>query len=226
MVIFSPGNTTGFSALARSLMLSTSTRCSCATLFRLKSLVTTLASHFLASSSSFRSTSLIEGKSSGRSGSAGCVGLHALQHVQAAAAALAFGAVGRIGDDLQLAQHEFGDHVDAVNEAGFGDVGDAAVDDDRGVEHLEAFARRLFAGEDGAERRWVQQVALAGADQQANVGHEQSTKTWMAAEVGPAGRAERRTMQKSDAPKMPSTLPVTAPMSRRRFRRGHGAQRR
>ena len=39
-----PGSTMGLSELANSLMLSTATPCSCATLLRLKSLVTILAS--------------------------------------------------------------------------------------------------------------------------------------------------------------------------------------
>src|SRR4030095_9149198 len=50
--MISPGSTTGFKALASSLMLRTDTPRSCATLFRLKSLVTILASICLASSMS------------------------------------------------------------------------------------------------------------------------------------------------------------------------------
>ncbi len=62
--IVSPGRTTGFSEFASSLMFSTGTPCSCATLFRLKSLVTILQSYALASSISFMSTSRMAGKSS------------------------------------------------------------------------------------------------------------------------------------------------------------------
>src|SRR3984885_9470914 len=64
MFIFSPGNTSGFNELARSFRLSTRTRCSWATLLRLKSLVRMGALIFLASSISFRSTSRSWGKSS------------------------------------------------------------------------------------------------------------------------------------------------------------------
>src|SRR5674476_584094 len=56
----SPGRTIGFSELASSLMLRTSTPCSWATLFRLKSLVMTLQSNTLASSMSFMSTSRVQ----------------------------------------------------------------------------------------------------------------------------------------------------------------------
>ncbi len=59
----SPGRTTGLSELASSLMLSTATPRSCATLFRLKSFVTIFPSSVRASSISFRSTSLMSGKS-------------------------------------------------------------------------------------------------------------------------------------------------------------------
>ncbi len=84
----------------------------------------------------------MEGKSSGTI----CTwmlsfGLHALQHIEAAAAALALGAVGGVGHHLQLAQHKLRHHHHAINEAGLGDVGDAAVDDDAGVEHLGAAPR-------------------------------------------------------------------------------------
>ena len=101
------------------------------------------------------------------------VGLHALQHVETAAAALTLRAVGGVGDNLQLAQHELRHHHGAINEAGLGDVGDAAVDDDAGVKHLGAAAGGLFAGEDGPQRRGIEQVALVGAHQQPHVGHQQ-----------------------------------------------------
>src|ERR1039458_6470360 len=67
--------------------------------------------------------------------------LDALQDVEAAAAAVALHGVGRIGHQLQLTQHKLGNHYHAVQEAGFGDVGDAAVDDDTGVQNLERFLR-------------------------------------------------------------------------------------
>ena len=61
--MISPGSTTGFRALASSLMFSTCTPRSCATLFRLKSLVTIFPLSVRASSISFRSTSRTSGKS-------------------------------------------------------------------------------------------------------------------------------------------------------------------
>src|ERR1017187_1008412 len=61
--MISPGSTMGFSELASSLVFSTATPCNCATLFRLKSLVTILPSYTFASSISFRSTSRTAGKS-------------------------------------------------------------------------------------------------------------------------------------------------------------------
>src|SRR6266850_6418606 len=61
--IDSPGRTTGLRELARTLMLSTWTPRSSATLLRLKSLVMILPPSCLASSISFMSTSLMSGKS-------------------------------------------------------------------------------------------------------------------------------------------------------------------
>src|SRR5256885_1863004 len=61
--IASPGSTTGFNELASSLMLSTLTPRSWATLFKLKSLVTITASSCLPSSINFKSTSRTAGKS-------------------------------------------------------------------------------------------------------------------------------------------------------------------
>ena len=81
--------------------------------------------------------------------------------------------IGGVGNQLQLAQNELRDDDDAVEEAGLGDVGDAAVDDDAGVENLVALLALLLAAEDAAQRRQVQQVALVGADDQSDVGHEQ-----------------------------------------------------
>src|SRR6185503_17106417 len=61
--IASPGSTTGLSAFASSLILSTLTPRNWETLFRLKSFVTITASSCLPSSISFRSTSRTDGKS-------------------------------------------------------------------------------------------------------------------------------------------------------------------
>jgi hypothetical protein len=65
--------------------------------------------------------------------------LDALQNVQPAPAAVALHGIGRIGHQLQFAQHELRNHQHAVEEAGLGDIGDAAVDDHAGVENLELF---------------------------------------------------------------------------------------
>ena len=99
--------------------------------------------------------------------------LQALQNVETAAAAVTLERVGRIGHQLQFAQDELRRHDHAVEEAGFGDVRDPAVDDDAGVENLVALLRLLFAAEDAAEGRQVQQVALVGAHDQSDVGHQQ-----------------------------------------------------
>ena len=105
--ITSPGSTTGFRELASSLMLRTGTPRSCATLLRLKSLVTILPFMRRASSMSFRSTS----RTSGKSVSTICTCtlrhlLDLLQDVQAAPAAVALQRVRGVGHLLQLAQHE------------------------------------------------------------------------------------------------------------------------
>ena len=99
--------------------------------------------------------------------------LDALQNVEAAAAAVALHGVGRIGHQLQFAQHELRNHDHAIQKAGFGNVGDAAVDDDAGVQDFVAAFGLLLAAEDAAQRGQIQQVALAGAHHQAHVGHQQ-----------------------------------------------------
>ena len=73
--------------------------------------------------------------------------LDALQDVQAAAAAVALQRIGRIGDQLQFAQHELRDDQTSVQKTGFDDVGDAAVDDDAGIEDLKRLAGGLLAAE-------------------------------------------------------------------------------
>ena len=61
--MFSPGMTSGLSAFAKALMLSTGTFWNWATLLRLKSLVMTIPSSSFASLSSLLSTSVISSKS-------------------------------------------------------------------------------------------------------------------------------------------------------------------
>src|SRR5882724_5833704 len=98
--------------------------------------------------------------------------LDTLQDVEPAAPAVALERVTRVGDQLQLAQHELRDDEHAVEEAGVGDVGDAAVDDDAGVEDLVHLLALLLAAEDAAERGQVEQVTFVSADDQADVGHQ------------------------------------------------------
>src|SRR5207302_2185157 len=64
--------------------------------------------------------------------------LNLLEDVEASAAAIALQRVGRIGDELQLLQHELRNHQRAVEETGLADIRDAAVDDDARVENLVA----------------------------------------------------------------------------------------
>jgi hypothetical protein len=85
---------------------------------------------------------------------------------------------------LQFAQHKLGDYDHAVNKAGFGDVRDAAVNDNAGIQHLCTAARGPVGREDGAQRRRVQQVAFAGAYQQPHVGHQQQHKYLQHRRVG------------------------------------------
>src|SRR5580693_5149245 len=79
--------------------------------------------------------------------------LQALQNVKAAAAAVALQRVGGIGHELQLAQHELRSNDDPVEEAGFGNVGDAAVNDDAGVENFVTFLALLLAAKNAAQSR-------------------------------------------------------------------------
>src|SRR3984893_4141328 len=99
--------------------------------------------------------------------------LETLQDVEAAAAAIAFERVGGIGHQLQFAEHELRDHNKNVEETGLGDVGDAAVNNDAGIEDLVTLFTRPFAAEDSAERRQIEQIAFVGADRQSHVSHDQ-----------------------------------------------------
>ena len=89
--------------------------------------------------------------------------LQALKNVETAAAAVPFQGVGRISHKLQFAQHKLRCDYDTVEKSGFGDVGDAAIDDYTGVQNFVAFAALLLAAKDSAESRQIQQVALARA---------------------------------------------------------------
>src|SRR5207244_8570088 len=62
--------------------------------------------------------------------------LNLLENVEPPAAAIALQRVGRIGDELQLLQHELRNHQRAVDEPGLAHVGDPAVDDHARVQNL------------------------------------------------------------------------------------------
>ncbi len=99
--------------------------------------------------------------------------MQALQDVETAAAAVALQRIGGVGHQLQFAKHELGNDNGAVEKAGFGDISDAAVNDDAGIENLVALLRLLLAAKDSPQRRKIEQIAFVGADDQANVGHQQ-----------------------------------------------------
>ena len=63
-----------------------------------------------------------------------------------AAAALAAQAIGRIGNVLQLVEHEARDEQRAGQEAGAGDIGDAPVDDHAGIQQDGAAFRPSGTG--------------------------------------------------------------------------------
>src|SRR5207248_4012786 len=90
-----------------------------------------------------------------------------------AAAAIALHRIGGIGHQLQFAQHELRNHQHSVEETGVGDIGDAAVNYDAGVEDLERLLRALLSAEYAPERGQVQEIALARPDYQADVSHPQ-----------------------------------------------------
>src|SRR6185437_9199512 len=104
-------------------------------------------------------------------------------HFQSTAAAVALVGVGGIGDHLQLAQHKLGDQQLAVEEAGFGDVGDATVNDDAGVEQLGG-AAAMGGAEENIQRGEVEHLPLFGPHNQADVAHHQQDD-----EVGVGGGA-------------------------------------
>ena len=144
----SPGSTTGLSALASSLMFSTSTPRSWATLFRLKSLVTIFPCERAGQLDQLQVDFADLGKVDVRDHDVDARHLlNLLQDVEAAAAAVALHRIGGVGDELQFLQHELRDHQRAVEEARLADVGDAAVDDHARVEDPVALLRPGVAEE-------------------------------------------------------------------------------
>ena len=91
--------------------------------------------------------------------------LQTLQDVEPAAASVALERVGGVGHQLQLPQDELRGHDDAIEETGFGDVRDPAVDDDASIQNLVAFPRLLLASEE--------EISLVRAHDQAHVGHQE-----------------------------------------------------
>ena len=81
---------------------------------------------------------------------------------------LRFSESGGVGDELQLLEDELRDDERAVEKAGLADVGDAAVDDDAGVEQAVAFLRPGVAKERD-EARWLEPLALPRAHDDAEV---------------------------------------------------------
>ena len=175
--IVSPGSTTGFSEFASSLMLSTSTPRSCATLFRLKSLVTILPCSERAELDELEIDFLDVGKIGVRDDDvdAGHL-LDALQDVETAAAAVAAQRIGRIGDLLQLLEHELRNDERAVDEAGLADVGDAAVDDDAGVENSVAALLLRLRPEQPRDPLWLEPLAGLRAEHEADVGQREKNE--------------------------------------------------
>ena len=80
----------------------------------------------------------------------GCVLLELVQNVESAPTATAAHRVGRVGDMLQLAQHEARHQQRPGQEAGLADVGDTAVDDAAGID------------DDGLSSMWRSARRLAG----------------------------------------------------------------
>src|SRR6185312_3474409 len=99
--------------------------------------------------------------------------LDTLQYVEPAASAIALEGVSGVSHQLQLAQNKLRDHHDAIKEAGLRDVGDATVNDHAGIENLGAAPALLLRTKDAAKSRKIEQVAFVGADDQANIRHQQ-----------------------------------------------------
>ena len=202
--MISPGSTTGLSELASSLMFSTSTPRSCATLFRLKSLVTIFPCSVARQLDQLQIDFAHFGEVHVRDGDvdAGHL-LNLLQDVETAPAAIALHRVGRVGDQLQLLEDELRDDDRAVHEAGFADVGDAAVDDDAGVEDLVALARAGRA-EQRDEVLRLEPFAAAGPEHQAQVRQREQDEAVqedhaLVAEIRPVERrADRLGRQQAD----------------------------
>jgi hypothetical protein len=94
--------------------------------------------------------------------------LDLLEDVESAPAAVALERITRIGYELQLLEYELRDDQRAVHEAGLADVGDAAVDDDAGIEDPVS-ALRAAGPEEADEARGVEPFAATAANHHAEV---------------------------------------------------------
>src|SRR3989442_186013 len=102
--------------------------------------------------------------------------LHPLQDIESASPAVSLQRIGRVGHELQLAQHELRNDQRAVNEAGLANVHDAAVNDHTCIQDFAAPLRLPLGGEQAAQGRKVQQVALGGSQDQTHVGHQEQER--------------------------------------------------
>jgi hypothetical protein len=96
--------------------------------------------------------------------------LETLEDFKAAAATLALEKIGRIGDELKFVEDKSGNTERAIEEMGFADVRDAAVDEDAGV---EKFQGRQIAGGWNRDSMWqghlTKDMPLARAHDQAEI---------------------------------------------------------
>src|SRR4029077_1687386 len=98
--------------------------------------------------------------------------LYALQHFETAPPALPLQRVRRISHELELTQHELRDDDRAVEKERVGDVGHAAVNDHAGIEHLYGVLHAALAAENSTKGLQVEHVALIGAEDQADIRHD------------------------------------------------------
>ena len=76
------------------------------------------------------------------------VALDAVEHFQSAPAAGALDGIGGIGDLLDFPEHKPRHDDQALEEMGFNQIGDPAVNDDAGIEQQQV-VRLVLAGENG-----------------------------------------------------------------------------
>jgi hypothetical protein len=98
--------------------------------------------------------------------------LNTLEDVETAAAAIPLHGIGRVGHHLEFVQNELRNYQNAVEETGIGDIGDAAVDDDAGIEDLLIGAGLGFSAEYSAQSAEIEQFALGGASDASEVNEE------------------------------------------------------